>query len=73
MKFHLPLMLILFFASFKKILTPSMTKFMIHELCFPYFTGNNDFFIFKKKNKINNFFVTLVLVFLFEKIVLTNL
>ncbi len=50
-----------------------MTKFMVHELCFPYFTSNNDFFISKKENKINNFFCNFGYGFLFEKMVFTDL
>ncbi len=41
-------------------------------LCFPYFTNNfiaHDYFILKKKNKINNFFVILVMIFCLKKVI----
>jgi len=34
---------------------------------------DNDFFILKKRNKINNFFVIFVMIFYLEKKVITNL
>jgi hypothetical protein len=40
-----------FFASFFFNLTPCMTKLRVRVLCFPYFTNNYDFFIFKKANQ----------------------
>jgi hypothetical protein len=39
---------------------------------FPYFTNNYDFFTFKKKDKINNLFIILVIIIIFKKLVGQN-
>jgi hypothetical protein len=47
-----------------------MTKLRVRMLCFSYSRDNSigyALLIFKKKNKINNLFVILVKIFLFEK------
>jgi hypothetical protein len=49
-----------FFLLFLQVflnLTPCMTKLKVQVLCFPDFTYNHDFLIFKEKNKISIFFL----------------